>query len=79
MKKINVIEEEDMKVETYDQVSSAPTNKVAAAGIGGSVAVVLVWLAGMFGIEVPPEVAAAVTTLISFFSGYLVKEKRLVA
>jgi hypothetical protein len=78
MKRISVTEEEDMKVETYDQVSSAPTNKVAAAGIGGSVSVVLVWLAGMFGIEVPPEVAAAATTIISFFSGYLVREKRVV-
>jgi hypothetical protein len=66
------------KVETYEQVSSAPTNKVAAAGVGGSLSIVLVWVTGMFGIEVPPEVASAVTTLVAFFAGYLVKEKRVV-
>lgn len=71
MKKIEV-------TETYNQVSTAPTNKVAAAGIGGSVSIVLVWIAGMFNLEVPPEVASAVTTIVAFFSGYLVKERRIV-
>jgi hypothetical protein len=66
------------KVETYDQVSTAPTNKVAAAGIGGSLSVVLVWVAGMFGVEVPAEVASAITTIVAFFAGYLVREKRVV-
>lgn len=66
------------KVETYDQPTAAPTAKIAASGIGGSVSVVLIWLAGMAGIEVPPEVAGAVATIISFFSGYLVREKRVV-
>lgn len=67
-----------MKVQTYDQPTAMPTAKIAASGIGGSVSIVLVWLAGLTGLEVPPEVAAAVTTIISFLSGYLVREKRVV-
>lgn len=67
------------KVESYDQVSSAPTNKVSAAGIGGSISVVLLWGARQFfGVEIPQEVAAAVATVISFASAYLVREKRVV-
>lgn len=67
------------KVEKYDQVSSAPTNKVSAAGIGGSVSVVLLWAVNQFfNIEVPQEVAAAIATIVSFASGYLVREKRVV-
>lgn len=67
------------KIETYDQVSSAPTNKVSAAGIGGSVSVVLLWaVKQFFEIEIPQEVAAAIATVISFASGYLVREKRIV-
>lgn len=67
------------KVESYDQVSAAPTNKVAASGIGGSISVVLIWAVNQFfNIELPPEVAAAIATVISFASGYLVREKRVV-
>lgn len=42
-----------------------PTPKVAAGGAAGAVTVVLVWVAGMFDIAVPPEVASAATVLIS--------------
>lgn len=67
------------KIETYDQVSSAPTNKVAAAGIGGSVSAVLIWaVTQLFTVDIPPEIAAAITAIISFASGYLVREKRVV-
>lgn len=67
------------EVETYDQVSSAPTNKVAAGGIGGSISVVLLWVFTQFvTVEIPPEIAAAIATIISFASGYLVREKRVV-
>lgn len=69
----------DVKVETYDQVSSAPTNKVSAAGIGGSTTVILLWAAkAIWGIDIPAEVGAAIATVISFASGYLVREKRIV-
>lgn len=45
--------------------------KVAAGGAAGAVTVVLVWVAEMFGLEVPAEVASAVTVLISTAAGYL--------
>jgi hypothetical protein len=48
-----------------------PQPKVAAAGIAGSVTLILVWAAGLAGIDVPPEVASAVTALLAFAAGYL--------
>jgi hypothetical protein len=49
----------------------APQPKVVAGGIAGSFTVVVVWLAGMFGVDVPAEVASAFTVLVSFAAGYL--------
>jgi putative flippase GtrA len=48
-----------------------PQPKVAAGGIGGAVTIVLVFIAGQAGVDVPPEVAAALSTLASFAAGYL--------
>jgi hypothetical protein len=52
----------------------APRPKVAAAGAAGAVTVILVWVAGLFGLEVPSEVASAFTALIAFAAGYLRSE-----
>jgi len=66
-------------VESYDQVSSAPTNKVSAAGIGGSITVVILFVVkSVWHVDIPAEVGAAIATVISFASGYLVREKRVV-
>lgn len=46
-------------------------SKVQAAGAGGALAVVLVWVAGLLGVQMPAEVAASVTTLLAFAAGYL--------
>ena len=51
--------------------TATPTPKVAAAGISGAVALILVWAAGLFGLEVPPEVAAAFAVILAFVAGYL--------
>jgi hypothetical protein len=45
--------------------------KVAAAGLGGAVSIVVVWTVTLFGVEVPPSVASAFTTILSFACGYL--------
>lgn len=45
--------------------------KVAAAGAAGALTTVLVFVAHSLGVEVPPEVGAAVTVLISTAAGYL--------
>lgn len=48
-----------------------PTPKVAATSASGAFAIVVVWLAGLAGLEVPPEVASAFTALLAFAGGYL--------
>lgn len=51
-----------------------PRPKVAAAGIGGAASILLVWVAGLLGLEVPAEVAAAFSTVVSFAAGWLQPE-----
>lgn len=59
-----------------NQPTAAPTSKVAAAGIGGAITVVLIYLAQtFFNIDLPAEVGGAVAVIVSFFSGYIVKER----
>lgn len=48
-----------------------PQSKVAAGGIGGAAAVLIVWTAGELGVEMPAEVGAAIATLIGFAAAYL--------
>jgi hypothetical protein len=51
--------------------SLVPRRKVAAAGAGGAVTTLLIWALQAFaGVEVTPEVAAAITTVIAFLAGY---------
>jgi hypothetical protein len=45
--------------------------KVAAAGLAGAAATVLIWIGELAGVEVTPEVAAAITTIVAFAAGYL--------
>lgn len=57
-----------------DGQSRVPTPKVAAAGIGGSVSVVLIWAVKYFwNVDVPPEIAAAIAAIVSFLAGYIKK------
>jgi hypothetical protein len=59
-----------------NQETAAPTNKVAAAGIGGSLSIILIYLVGLTGVQLPPEVASAITALVAFLSGYLKTESK---
>jgi hypothetical protein len=45
--------------------------KVAAASLAGAVVTVAVTVAGAFGVNVPPDVAAALVTIATFAAGYL--------
>lgn len=45
--------------------------KVIAGGAAGAVTIIFVWVAGLFGLEVSPEVSSAFTVLVSFAAGYL--------
>ena len=56
---------------TTKEVTLSPQPKVVAGGIAGAFTIVLVWVAGMLGVDVPAEVASAFTVLVSFAAGYL--------
>jgi putative flippase GtrA len=58
-----------------NQPSIAPTTKVAAGGIAGALTVVVVWILGLLHVPVPPEVASALTVIISFITSYFVRER----
>jgi len=61
----------------YNQPTSQPTQKVAAVGVSGAVTVVFVYLVQqIFNVVIPAEVASAVTLIISFASGYLVRDRK---
>ena len=58
-----------------NQPSTAPTTKVAAGGIAGAQTVLVVWILGLLHVPVPPEVASALTVLISFVTSYFVRQR----
>ena len=51
-----------------------PTSKTNVALLTGSILSVATWLLGQFHIVIPPEVAAAVVTLVSFGASYVKSE-----
>lgn len=53
------------------QDSRKPQPKVVAGGVAGAISIVLVYALGEAGISIPPEVASAITTILSFAGGYL--------
>jgi putative flippase GtrA len=54
------------------QSSKAPTRKVATAGVAGAISAIVLFVLKQKGVEVPGDVATAVTTLIAFFLAYIV-------
>jgi len=54
--------------------NTAISPKVSGATLAGAVTALLVWVAGLLGLEVPGEAAVAVTTLITFTVGYFVPD-----
>jgi hypothetical protein len=62
-----------------NQPSMAPTTKVAAGGVAGALTVLVVWILGLLHVPVPPEVASALTVIISFVTSYFVKQRVPVA
>lgn len=55
--------------------SRTPTTKVTASALAGAAVVILIWIAGMFGLAVPPEVAGAGVVVLSFAAAYAVKDR----
>jgi hypothetical protein len=57
--------------------STAPTRKTQAAALGGAIATVVIWALNTFVLKDPSqritgEVAAALTTIVTFVVSYLV-------
>jgi len=49
-----------------------PTQKVTAVGVAGAVSIVIVWALHQFvHLDMPSEVASALTTILAFLAGYL--------
>lgn len=48
-----------------------PTPKVAATGIAGAATVVVVYIAGLLGLDVPATVASALTIIFASGAGYI--------
>jgi hypothetical protein len=56
-----------------------PVPKVAATGIAGAAASILVVVANALGVDMPPEVAASVVAVVMFAAGYLKRDKKIPA
>lgn len=50
---------------------NVPIPKVVAATTAGAITIVLVWVAGMLGVDLPEVVASAVTVLLMSVTAYV--------
>ncbi|PRX95557.1 hypothetical protein [Allonocardiopsis opalescens] len=50
--------------------------KVTAAGLSAAAVTLIIYLAGLFGVEVPETAAAAAVTLVAAAAGYLAPHTR---
>lgn len=49
-----------------------PTPKASSAGLGGALSVIVIWvLSSIYQIEIPPEIASAITTVVAFGAAYI--------
>lgn len=48
--------------------------KIQAAGAGGAIATIAVWVAAQFGVDMPPEVGAAIAAVLSVAAGWLKRD-----
>ena len=48
-----------------------PETKVVAAGVAGAAVTLIIYVAGLFGLEVTETVAAAAVTVVAAVAGYL--------
>lgn len=60
-----------------NQGSAQPTPKVVATGVTGAAAIILVAVANKLGLDLPPEVAAAIVAVAAFAAGYLKRDRTL--
>lgn len=63
------------KPEKISQPSKRPTRKIEAATLAGSVTTLALFIASQFGVELPGEVAASITTILTVLTGYIAKDR----
>jgi hypothetical protein len=63
-----------LEPQRISQPSPSPTVKVAAGSTAGAVSVVLVYAIGLVH-QVPAEVGSALTVIVTFLVGYLVRDR----
>lgn len=51
--------------------TTRPEKKVAAATVSGAAVTLIIFIAGLFGLDVTAEVAAAAVTVVAAVAGYL--------
>ena len=51
-----------------------PTAKMTSVGASGAAMILIIWIAGQLGIEIPAEVAAAITTIAAWLAGYVTND-----
>lgn len=71
------LQEDEIKRPLVNQPTWLPTEKVAAGGVGGALSIVLVYALGEFGVNMPNEVAQAITVLVAGVFAYF-KRNRVV-
>ena len=49
-----------------------PDRKVGAGALAGALAIILIWVISLFGVEVPGAVGAAIATVFGFLTAYFV-------
>lgn len=64
-----------MAKHTVEQTSKVPTRKVGATALAGSIVTIGVAIAQAFDVTLEAEVAAAITTLLSFVAGYFIRDR----
>ncbi len=57
------------------QPTPTPTRKVTAGALAGAVTIIAVYVAGLFGADIPAEVASSITVLLTFAASYIVKDR----
>lgn len=58
-----------------EEPTAAPTPKVATAGIAGALAILAVWVAGLFDVDMTAEVGAAIAAVLAFLGGYMKRDE----
>lgn len=53
-----------------------PDRQLTSVGVGGAFAIVLVWILGLFNVEMPMEVAAASSVILAWLIGYFTPAKK---